>query len=878
MRRRIDLYIAGGKVDLADDALVLMNWRTEDLSNPTTIRNSHSQRLSLPGTPNNNRLFGSAFRPDRVVGTGYNPAKRAPYVIYNEAGEILESGYAKLDEVVRKGRTEVTWSVTLYGGLGDFFQSLAFDDLGNKRSLADLDYLGTLDPEKELDFTINAVNVSAAWATIQDGDIDSIWKVINFAPCLNGIPGSDFSADKGIADPAAFGLATSSGGYSVRNGYALFNLPEAVDEWAVKDLRSYLQRPVFSMRAFWEAVADPANNGGYGVDISEVLDSPYADTWLTLPMLPSLPILRKEVSASIELTSEATTDEMIGEYIISGSIPTGSVVTADLHIIPTVSNTAAIDYDELYTSVLSGSNGQHTAIFMWAVGYDSNGSQVGASDVVCICDTSYTPQQLATIFGMSFPGSFDTLCLLSPWVRNVGDDFVLDEQVNLTVTGQNLAYIHLYQTCVDFTTVGGTVDTFNATGVSNPVLWADYNDYYDSDTANAATGGGDTVTVDGAVLRSGAKVTKQMLLTTDATPADYLLAFCKVFGFIPVYDPGAREVTIMSRNTFYTGEVLDFSRRVDFSQDRSLAPFTFDAKWYLMSLESVGGAFATEYEAIYGVPYGVQRIDTGYDFNADTKALLESLPLKSAASILNKSKYLNIIIAGDFQPSPFVDAGVTYTLWNLAGETIDVPVSCPPINASITYYNTLLGYDVDGAVRPEFRDADNAPVDGAGVLLLKGADVTMPYFHVTDDLPAMDALNGGTPCWRLQPGSPAGISVPVFSTVRLAGSTVDLSLDLGAPREIGIPGVDYDEDAPIYARRWRAYLRDRYDDDTKVMRCRADLAGLKVDGHLLRKFAWFDGCIWAINAIGNYSLSTFDTAEVEFVQIRDTDNYTQGQI
>lgn len=879
MRRRIELYINGQRVDLADDALVLMNWRAEDLSNPTTIRNSHSQQLTLPGTSGNNRLFGSAFRPDRISGTGFNPSKRAPYAIYDEAGEILESGYAKLDSVTRRGSTAVSWSVTLYGGLGDFFQSLAYDAGGNKRSLADLDYLGTGAPEDELNFQINAANVLAAWATAQDGSVDALWKVINFAPALNGIPGSDFSADKALADPSAFGLPSSVGGYTLKDGYALFNLPAAVDEWAVKDLRSYLQRPVFSMRAFWEAVCDPANNGGYSVDASEVLASPYADTWLTLPLLPSLPLLRKGVEAAVTLTSDPTTDETVGEYIVSGAIPTGSTVTASLHVIPIAEVAAASGYDTLLTSVLNGAVGRHCATFIWAVGYDGQGNVAGYSNTACICDTNDTPAQLAAAFGLSFPGSMDSLCYIGTWDRYEGDGFAYNEVVDLTLAGQNLARVELMQTVVTFRTVNGGIDDFTATGQSAPTLYGDYSTPFPADSVHAEQGEGDEVTVAGAVLRSGARITKRMLLTTGHTPADYLLAFCKVFGFIPVYDPAAKSVTVMSRNTFFTGEVLDFSRRVDMGQDRPLAPFAFDAKWYRMSLESVGGAFADEYGGIYGVPYGIQRIDTGYDFNADEKALLEKLPFRSAASVLNKSRYLNIIHAGgEFQPSPFVDSGVTYTLWNTAGETQEQAVSCPPASSSVAYYNVLHGYDANGAVKAEFRDADNAPVDGAGVLLLKGPDVTMPYFHVTDDLPAMDDLNEGRPCWRLEPGSPAGLAVPAFSTVRISGGVVDLSLDMGAPRELGIPGVVYDEDAPVYARRWRAYLRDRYDDDSKVLRCRVDLAGLQVGPELLRRFAWFGGCIWAINAIGNHSLTTFDTAEVELVQVRDTDNYTQGQI
>ena len=99
--------------------------------------------------------------------------------------EILESGYCKLDSVTRK-KGEIEYQISLFGGLGSFLYSLAYDAEGNKRSLASLDYLGTENTDTELDFTINAENVAAAWNTDDyDGNIDSIWKVINFAPAYN---------------------------------------------------------------------------------------------------------------------------------------------------------------------------------------------------------------------------------------------------------------------------------------------------------------------------------------------------------------------------------------------------------------------------------------------------------------------------------------------------------------------------------------------------------------------------------------------------------------------------------------------------------------------------------------------------------------------
>ena len=142
--------------------------------NPTIVKNSYSHQITIKGTPNNNRLFGDIFRLDRVLtynggylGTDFNPSQKTPFVIYNEMGEILERGYCKLDSVTKK-KGEIEYQVSLFGGLGSFIYSLAYDAEGNKRSLASLDYLGTENTDTELDFTINADNVAAAWNTDSD--------------------------------------------------------------------------------------------------------------------------------------------------------------------------------------------------------------------------------------------------------------------------------------------------------------------------------------------------------------------------------------------------------------------------------------------------------------------------------------------------------------------------------------------------------------------------------------------------------------------------------------------------------------------------------------------------------------------------------------
>ena len=53
-----------------------------------------------------------------------------------------------------------------------------------------------------------------------------------------------------------------------------------------------------------------------------------------------------------------------------------------------------------------------------------------------------------------------------------------------------------------------------------------------------------------------------------------------------------------------------------------------------------------------------------------------------------------------------------------------------------------------------------------------------------------------------------------------------------------------------------------------------NLAGLKVGHDLFRRFYYFDGAVWALNKITNYSATTWDLTECEFVKVQDAANYT----
>lgn len=341
MRKKIALYIADQLVDLDEQSFVLFNYTMEDLTNPTIVRNSFSQQITLQGTPNNNKIFGDIFRLDRVTqygetltGAFFNASRKTPFVIYNDLNEIVESGYIKLDDVSRN-RGKVEYKVTLFGGLGLFFYNLMYKEDGSKKTLADVRYMTSNGTYTSIPGHFGQIGgygmQQDCWSYLADPvnynpeDYDNWWvNIINFAPAYNGLP-DNFSADKAVVTRDSFAnmpVMTSKTGAS--SNLMLFTNPHT--EWEIKDLRWYLQRPVISVKAIFDAACDHENNGGWNVSIdSDLQDSIiYKDAWMTLPLIPAED--RGKEDAIVRLLSSMKSP---AEYVISFAKTLGFVFLCD---------------------------------------------------------------------------------------------------------------------------------------------------------------------------------------------------------------------------------------------------------------------------------------------------------------------------------------------------------------------------------------------------------------------------------------------------------------------------------------------------------------------------------------------------------------------
>lgn len=922
--KNIQLYIGQEEVELSLTPDLLYTYQITDLSNPTAVKNSFSKTLTIEGTQRNNNVFGQYWNLERVQdgggrlgnGTRFNASKKMPFTLYIN-DDIYEEGYVKLDEVRRNG-TGIEYDITLYGGLGDFFYNLTYSegDDGEKMKLSGLDYYtGGSD---ELTFTANIDTVKTAWENIGSGK----WGHINFAPAYNGLP-DDFDSGKAVMNLSGTSLVSSKTEdgtkYGTTNNWVLAELPAEMTEWEVRDMRSYLQRPVIRMKSIINACCNPDKNGGYDV----VLDSdffnsenPYwEDTWLTLPMVSSLEYVnQQQVLEDSELIAGAVTG-LTDQYMyqpIMFEMGEFSESLSSLSLWGTVKIDTSIDRSTSFIWFWN-KNGDSAhpnwiregSLFCQLLAY--NGDEVvGAS-------AAYNLTTPIRHNGKLYYGNNDDYgdgnkfsSVLGKPIYNVlgwfgSEGFHYEDggvvqlnfsisNVNSSITGLKMLYYW-----------GADSKKKSKTGVNwlydktKDVSWADM-----SVSSHEVPMDEITFNIEGcnfkAVLgesmgKTGTIVTKDLLLNTESTPCDYLLSYCKMFGLYFLKDVYSNTISILTRDNFYKkSEIVDLDKYIDRDSEITITPLTFDTKWYEFSNENEESAFYELYSTSHGKLYGSQVVNTGYEFNAEKKDLLEDICIKGAVEGLEKSKYFTAF-SNDNKLRPWMSQGMKYTLVSTAGDTIE-------LMGNTKNMGTPSGINSDSALKyfdfcpkVQFHDSDNNAVDGQDVLLFyNGTKSTVEgrsnpvYYWLTDDNKYMTLLNEGTPCWIFttsendKDGDRVAYRItdmPVFERyyTKDESTTIMKSLDFGSPREIYVPTYTHPEDCTIYENFWKSYINDLYDVDSRIMRCKVRLED-KPNPGWLQPFYWFDNSIWRLNMIEDWNVADDSTTTMEFVKVKDIESYT----
>ena len=1002
MKTDIRLFIGGKEIEFTADPKILFNYKLTDINNPTVVKNSYSKSIEIEGTPKNNDVFENIWNLQRVQwgGINFNPIKKTDFTIYVN-GDIYERGYAKLDGITTKNR-KITYSITLFGGLGSFFFNLSYKDSegDDKKSLADLYYakrdIGNVfqQSEPDLNFRINKDTLWDAWNVIT-GNPDAVydesevnrpdnyyydrkWEILNFAPCYNGLP-DDFDADKCIINKKnmpvlTFSKTDNGKTFTDYRGYAMGEQPnDELTEWETFDLRSYLQRPVVSMRRVIDACCNPVNNGGYEVDLDSTFfsyDNPYyTDAYLTLPMLrENIEGGETVISSDGQLVEMPLTDsykDYTKLYKVDYNIDTISkIVNVELGLNLELSTTGTANQLYLYRKFKASpdynSNMERVktlesigSIYVQLAAFDALGNCVASSNVYFVTDAKasgktkfnelYWKKHSAwgkTIHtgGTGSQGAGGHVISVSavpvPGVTNVYGSFMRNSSGKYELVDGNGNPIILnftFATETPYSRLEMTYISFTDYNYEfyNPYKWWKGREYNSVKTGKSTSplkfylndginyGGNisiesaknrnsydvspamdienfELITKDYSEFFSNTYVRKQDILNTEKTPAEYLISYAKMFGLYFYYDPSEEAedsslapngvIHLMTRDTYYTGEVVDLEEFINRDKGIKITPTTLDSKWINFNVEQVESEANKEHKDKFGYDYGYQKVNTGYNFNADNKAILDKVVYKGGVEALETSKYYQVPIEG--YPA-YGDNGFIYTLFYGIGddmETLEVDDKFSGIYRNSINPNEW--YDTDAFKKPQFHEKDNEATDGKDVLLFytgeKWYSDSFNYW-ITDDIEEMLALNDGKPCWIMTVDKddvngnriayPINL-LPIFqrNLVYSGNGTIKHSWDFGNPFITFVRDMYAGEQSGLYFKCWKNYIGDLYSEDNRILNTYVVFKEAPNAG-ALRKFYWFDNCLWRMNAIKDWNVAGYESTAVEFIKVIDEENY-----
>ena len=949
--KNTELYIADTLVDLDSESIITMTYTLEDTDNPTIVKNSFSKSITLPATENNNALFGHIYNLSRETllvanrnnGVYFNTLKRTPFAFYNE-GELVERGYVQLTGIaVTNGETRYT--VQAYGGLGDFLYNLMYTEEGDRRNLASLDFdIEGHDGEHttEMDFPIDRDMVSRAWSNLPRAGRNSIEEVLQFVPAYNGVS-RDFDAKhavinyNGITSMGLPRTLTDNGKtYKDVNGYGGLEFTRSMDEAEVRDMRSYLQRPALSVEALIKACANPANNGGYTVNLDPAFfseDNPlYFDAYITLPMLG---VETESTESSFELSGNdgyigGTSNTFVRE-IVAG-VRTIANVANNANIKVTVPLSIAIDstLSELFTDVDLYKQVE-TEFGGGMVKYDKTYYSAIVAQVVVTDRDSGNVLAVSNEVAFSNKGAFKRDWGVYTKFDNVdrGVENIKGHFKQKDGLCQFVSELETNTFPIEVSFIKGNVEGIvvtlrvqrayksNYTDISTnaSLLWKSDTFYEEKMSENYTIDliksvdnvigcyrDGSVVEISTANLpsiSSGSKVTKEILLGSTESPADYLLSYIKLFNLRFIKDVGTKTVTITPN--YFNGNIIDIEDRIDRGQAMDITPNVFSKKFMRLGLSQPETYFAKKYKAMNKLNYGQKRVDTGFTFNNETEEVYKDNLYTSAVPCLATSKFFNTFrnASGVEVFAPIADnpklilaEGNASTGYNTLTKDI---VSPQYIDAKMSVpFSAYKGYDLmprmcyfdeREGVR-EAVDVSNNLVVFCKNVELKNSNGEAVSYWLTDDVPEMITLCGAN-CYLLTNegndtnGNDIAIQrtkLPLFLSMRLMDTHVRESFDFAKSKESYIPGINYPEGVTLYERYWSGLYNDRIDVDTRKVSCMVDLSGIAVNSDLLRNFFYFDNNYWLLNSIEDYDIAENKLTKCEFIKVKSLDAYIKRNV
>lgn len=160
-----EIFIEKKKLDITSELAYLLTFAVDDVRDFGSRNCTFSKTIVLPGTANNNYLFGHIFNVtisnpydsnvDNVA-TNFNPSVNAECIAFNDRMQVFKGTIRLLEIIIDNGQVE--YEVALFGELGGLVSSIG------ARKLEDLDF-------SAYDELWDVYNVTGSWENVTGGGV-----------------------------------------------------------------------------------------------------------------------------------------------------------------------------------------------------------------------------------------------------------------------------------------------------------------------------------------------------------------------------------------------------------------------------------------------------------------------------------------------------------------------------------------------------------------------------------------------------------------------------------------------------------------------------------------------------------------------------------
>lgn len=899
-----ELWISNRKADVERDTVFSFNSTNTDFSNPTAVKGTYSKTVELPDTENNRRIFNNSSDPSTVY-TDFNPKKRTPFILTSDGHSV--QGYVRLDSIVKR-RGKVTYRVTLMAETGDFFYNLSYDENGQKRTFANMywhfmDKDGKVMTKTKEDSAIildwNAKYITESWETLYSYDPNSFPRnqkgVITAAPVYGGYP-EDMDSDKILIDldsldrddPKFEQCKEMLSGATRERTWVLTTGSRDYSERETRDYKSWHQRPAIRCSALFDVIADRENNGGYDLVISDTIKtSPYyKDTWLILNQIDFEENARNS-DYPVSMDRMVNNAWVRTERVLAEGVDTHEFTKAEADISFQLSLSLNRNVSNLYTSFVYNDSNHTYGGMAIRLRFDTPDGTT-YSGVKLISSKVGDSDEGGITWGYHLP---DTYHRLAQKIGCAEDEITVEEREFLI---QNYEFdgegsFATFDKPVNFVcpvpsssaltvTVEMVYVNVNERNINRPISTKMEDNVYILLSSEwyldlyAEATNGIYNSVPPQLQKTG--VTKKTLFSNAISPYEFLTGFARMLNLRFLAQNGT--VTLMTSGEYYTGEVYDLTDEYDTAQDITIDPIPWRNKWIEFKTETPETFASDVYSTKTEIPYDQKTIDTGYNFSNETSSALDGVKFNSAIPYRMSSPWM-----GD-------------------PDKVVVPVSLNSPTYTVTVGDeeeTRAGFMVRGLAPDQYDSHPKLCLFDKEFKNVKATGILAFFNHYqplagwcTDALRACEEMNGKqchvycfggaypsihsdsveTVAWQFD-------RIPCFSKYLQDESTgvYTHSLDFNKPELTFLGDADkYPDSVTIYKRRWERYCNDLYADNQFRVTMKAMLRGSFSEA--MRRFYFFDGCLWSIASLKDYRLNSDKPQQIEFIKVQDASNYTDN--